>query len=85
MTEDFFACFGTLEVVFPLGEEGLRESPAQCMACARKTECLRTALDSKEGLGLVEERIDQAYATGRMSFLQRWASRKGLERKREEK
>ena len=37
-------CFGDLDIVFPMGDDGLRASPAACLACDRKTACLAAAL-----------------------------------------
>jgi hypothetical protein len=73
-------CFGQLEKVFPPGEDGLRTSPDQCMKCVFSTSCLRAAIGSPEGLGLQEEKVDQAYEHGLIGTLERW-SRKKLIRK----
>ena len=42
-------CYGKLECVFPMGENGLRETPESCMVCYCKTECLRTAMQGEAG------------------------------------
>ena len=42
-------CYGKLECVFPMGENGLRETPESCMVCYCKTECLRTAMQGQAG------------------------------------
>ena len=76
------ACFGVLETVFPMGGDGLRHTPAGCMKCDFKTECLRSAMESRDGLKLHEEKIDRAWSAGRMGFFERWSRRKALERKR---
>ena len=72
-------CFGVLERVFPMGNQGLRHSPEGCMACSHKTACLREALTFDPGAKDVkEERVDRAYASGNLSFLSRWSRKKSL-------
>ena len=75
-------CFGDLEQVFPMGENGLRQSPEGCMACANKTECLKTAVSREGGLKVREEKVDRAWQSGRISFFQRWARKKSISRKK---
>ena len=77
-------CFGRLDTVFPMRADGLRHTPDTCMACAWKTQCLRTASQSKDGLVLDEEKVDRAYASGNMGFFERWSKRKALKRKQKE-
>ena len=82
----FPPCFGDLDTVFPLGEEGLRQSPESCMPCCYKTQCLRKAMARKGGITVREEMVDRAYASGVMGFLDRWSRKKALQaqkRKRE--
>ncbi|TWI71598.1 hypothetical protein LZ24_01865 [Desulfobotulus alkaliphilus] len=71
-------CFGELDRVFPMGEEGLRESPEMCLACENKTACLRAALQGEKGWKAEEEKLDRAYASGHLGFLGRWSRRKAL-------
>ena len=75
-------CFGDLDIVFPMGDDGLRASPAACLACDRKTACLTAALKHAAGLAMQEERVDKAYATGMIGFFQRWSRKKDLQRRR---
>jgi hypothetical protein len=77
--KDVPACFGDLDTVFPKGEDGLRHSPEACMACAHKTECLRSAMQGGQGLRVREETVDRAYASGRLSFFERWSRKKELD------
>jgi len=77
-------CFGRLDTVFPMGADGLRHTPETCMACTWKTPCLRAAIESKNGLKLDEEKVDRAYASGHMGFLERWSKRKALKRRQGE-
>ncbi len=76
-------CYGKLECVFPMGEDGLRETPESCMVCYCKTECLRTAMQGKTGAQVREEKVDRAYAAGRMGFFERWSRKKALQQKRD--
>ncbi|MBW2429972.1 MAG: hypothetical protein JRF56_13500 [Deltaproteobacteria bacterium] len=75
-------CFGKLEIVFPLGNDGLRHTPAPCMECAYKTECLRTGLRGQTGLKVHEEHIDRSYESGMMSFWERWSKKKAINRRK---
>jgi hypothetical protein len=75
-------CFGRLEKVFPRGENGLRASPEECIACAGKTVCLREALSGEAGDQLRAEKVDRAYRAGAIGFVERWSRKKSLQRKR---
>jgi hypothetical protein len=74
-------CFGKLEKVFPMGKNGLRTTPESCLVCYCKTECLKSALENPGGLKVKEEKVDRAYATGMIGFLERWSQKKVLNRK----
>lgn len=76
-------CFARLDRVFPLGTDGLRHTPPECLACEEKTECLRTALSGGEGVAVHEERLSRAYEAGQVGFLERWARRKSLQKRRD--
>ena len=80
-------CFGDLETVFPMGEDGLRQSPDSCINdCMLKTLCLRSAMHKKEsGLKVQETNVDRAYEAGMMGFFERWSRKKSLSRKMEKK
>lgn len=75
-------CFGDLETVFPMGDDGLRHSPRKCLHCGSKTECLRKAMAAGEGARVREEMVDRAYDSGVMGFFQRWAKKKQLHQRR---
>ena len=75
-------CFGKLENVFPMGEDGLRHTPESCFYCRYKTECLRSAMAAEEGLTVKEEKVDNAYASGMIGFLERWSKKKDLQRRK---
>ncbi len=73
-------CFGQLDIVFPMGEDGLRHSPDTCLACQHKTDCLRTGLKGKDGLAVHEEHIHRSYDSGMIGFAQRWSRKKAIDR-----
>ena len=75
-------CFAQLETVFPMGEDGLRNTPETCLACPHKTECLRTAIQGTDGLKVREEQIDRAYNSGMIGFLERWSRKKAIDRQK---
>jgi hypothetical protein len=75
------ACFGKLDIVFPQTEEGLRSTPESCFPCYYKTECLKQAMESSEGLTVQEEKIDRAYESGIISFLERWSRKKFIQQR----
>jgi hypothetical protein len=78
-------CFGKLDTVFPIGEDGLRHTPESCMVCIYKTECLRNAVQCQEGLKVKSEKVDRAYAAGMIGFFERWSQKKNLHRKMKKK
>jgi hypothetical protein len=78
-------CFAKLECVFPMGDDGLRQTPESCMVCRCKTECLRAAVAGEDGIEVHAETIDRAYEAGMIGFLERWSRRKSLHRKRSPK
>ncbi len=78
-------CFGKLDHVFPKFEDGLRNSPDACLACELKTECLRSAMQTKARFAVCEEMIDRAYSSGRLSFWQRWSRKKAVHRNKNQK
>jgi len=69
-------CFGQLRTVFPMGEEGIRTTPPECMKCPHVKLCIQTAMRGPEGLKLEEARIDRAYEYGLIGKLQRWSRKK---------
>ena len=74
------SCFGVLEIVFPMGEDGLRHSPESCIICVHKTQCLRSAIENPDGLKVKEEIVDRAYESKTIGFWQRWSRRKYLKK-----
>jgi len=75
-------CFANLNTVFPLGKDGLRHTPTTCLECLQKTECLRTAMQGREGLKVREEHMTRAYDSGMIGFLERWSRKKGIQRQK---
>jgi len=75
-------CFAQLETVFPMGKDGFRNTPETCLACRHKTECLRMAIQGRDGLKVREEQIDRAYNSGMIGFLERWSKKKAIDRQK---
>jgi len=75
-------CFAQLETVFPMGKDGLRNTPDTCLACLHKTECLRAAVKGRDGLKVREEQIHRAYDSGMIGFLERWSKKKAIDRQK---
>ena len=74
-------CYAILDKVFPMGENGLRQTPERCMVCLYKVECLRTAMGKSDGYKVKEEMIDRAYSSGIIGFFERWSQKKDLQRR----
>ena len=77
------ACFGQLDTVFPKREDGLRHTPEECLDCTEKVECLREAVQGKNGMAVREEKLDRAYASGHIGFFERWSMKKKIHRYKE--
>lgn len=78
-------CFGILDRVFPMGKNGLREAPAECFRCPDRTECLRAAMKTQEGIRLREETVDRAANSGMLGRVRRWSQKKELHRQARER
>ncbi|HSL61960.1 MAG TPA: hypothetical protein VK885_09245 [Desulfotignum sp.] len=75
-------CFGNLEKVFPMQENGLRQTPETCFFhCPVKTRCLRQAMASRDGARVEEELIDRSEQAGIMNFFERWSRKKQVHRR----
>ncbi len=85
MFDDRPGCFGNLDRVFPMAEGGLRRSSETCAACPEKPECLRAAVSGENQITVEEEKVDRAYKSGKISFLQRWSRKKVLYNRRVQK
>jgi len=77
-------CFGILDKVFPVGENGLREVVPECFQCPDRISCLKEALSTKEGLEMRAENLDRAGDSGMIGRLKRWSQKKELSRLMEE-
>ncbi|OQY43454.1 MAG: hypothetical protein B6240_12395 [Desulfobacteraceae bacterium 4572_87] len=73
-------CYGILDNVFPMGNEGLREIVPECFKCSDRKECLQTALETKQGFQLRSEVLDRSSSGGLMGRLKRWSDKKALSR-----
>jgi hypothetical protein len=79
-------CFGNLEKVFPMQENGLRQTPEDCFFhCPVKTRCLRHAMATKDGAKVEEEIIDRSEQAGVMNFFERWSRKKQVHRRMQAK
>jgi hypothetical protein len=80
-------CFGKVDIVFPMTDNGYRETPENCMEnCEHRVDCLRWALSSDpESDRIREEQVDRAYDAGLMSFLERWSRKKTLNKNKKKK
>jgi len=77
-------CFGNLEKVFPMKENGLRETPKDCFFyCPVKTRCLQQAMATKDGLQVEEEILDRSTKAGAMGFFERWSRKKQAHRRQQ--
>ena len=80
-TEERPFCFGKIENVFPMTDQGFRDSPESCQVCLYKTECLRAAMQTREGLDVKQEALDRAYESKMIGFWSRWSRKKTLQRR----
>ena len=74
-------CFGILNNVFPMGDEGLREIVPGCFKCAERKECLQAALQTDQGFELRSEALDRSSSGGLMGSLKRWSDKKTLSKR----
>ena len=73
-------CFGILDNVFPVSDNGLREIVADCFQCPDRILCLKTAIGTKEGIEMREKLLDRAIGKGFINRLQNWSRKKELNR-----
>jgi len=71
-------CFGILDKVFPVGENGLRGIIPECFQCPERTQCLKSALLTEEGLIMRADILDRAAAGGMIGRLKLWSQKKEL-------
>ena len=74
-------CFGILDNVFPMGNEGLREIVPECFDCPDRKECLQAALETKQGFQLKSEALDRSSSGGLVGRLKRWSDKKALSKR----
>lgn len=78
-------CYGDIAVVFPVGPDGLRASPPDCLACAWKTDCLRTAITTPQGAAVDRGGVIPGSPSRKaMKGLRRWSALKA-QRQRDRK
>ena len=73
-------CFGVLDKVFPEGEQGVRQVPQQCFQCPDHVQCLKVALDSKEGVKFRMGLLNRRKPMGFVDRIKIWSERKALSR-----
>jgi len=83
MTQSHKDCFGILDKVFPMGNEGLREIVPSCFDCPDRKACLQAALQTEEGFELRSQALDRSSARGLVGRLRRWSEKKELSRLKE--
>ena len=75
------ACFGKLDVVFPVGRNGLREVPEGCFECSERVACMKAALASPVGIEMQWGLLERDPEKGWRGRLKRWSERKELNRR----
>ena len=78
-------CFGVLDEVFPVGETGIREVRERCIDCPYRLECLKSALNTEEGIRMRGEMLRRVPLEGMGDWLKRWSDKKMLSKMLEEK
>ena len=78
-------CFSHLDKVFPMGGEGLRQVPPACFDCKDRKSCMRSALETREGLVFREELLERSPSGGIVGRIKRWSEKKTLAGRRKEK
>ena len=78
-------CYGILDEVFPYGEEGLRVVPPDCLKCPDRLQCLKTAINTKEGCEMRSDNLRKIPARGFLDRVRRWSQKKELNRLADEK
>ena len=75
-------CFGKIEKVFPMGEDGLRQTPEDCFYnCSVKTRCLKAAMATTQGAVVENEVIQRSNQAGLLNFFERWSRKKQVHRR----
>jgi len=76
-------CFGNLAKVFPMAENGLRQTPDECMySCVHKTACLKKAMSGAGGGNVRNEIIKRGEKAGMIGFFERWSRKKQISRQK---
>ena len=70
-------CFGVMDKVFPMGPDGLRNTPEGCQKCPEKVACLRAALATPAGAEVNRGGVGPPTPANRMvKGLRRWSALK---------
>ncbi|GEM_PF-351164 len=77
-------CFGKLDEVFPVGNEGIREVRERCIRCDYRIQCLKEALNTEEGIRFQEEILKRTPAKTISDWIRRWSEKKLLSKRLEE-
>ncbi len=80
MTHTRKDCFGILDNVFPMGNEGLREIVPECFQCPDRKACLQAALQTENGFELRSEVLGRSSSGGLLGSLKRWSDKKEISR-----
>jgi hypothetical protein len=78
MTGHHKDCFGVLDKIFPMGDQGLREIVPACFDCPDRMDCLKASLNTEEGLEFKSGIIDRSPVRGLIGRLKRWSDKKEL-------
>lgn len=78
-------CYGILDMVFPVNNQGFREVTIECQECPDKVACLRDSLGTKEGIVFKAKRLENFPGNGLLGRIKRWSYRKELNRLSEQK
>lgn len=73
-------CFGILDEVFPMGNQGFREISSDCWNCREKQPCLQAALNTERGLEVRSDALKRSSESGFVGRLKRWSEKKQLSR-----
>ena len=73
-------CYGILDRVFPMGDQGARQVPPACFECSDRVACLKEAINTKEGLEMKAQLLVRAEKGGLIGRFRRWSEKKHISR-----
>ncbi len=73
-------CFGDLQKVLPQDDDIIRGPNSECQSCSYLKDCLKIALDSKQGKEWQLSRLEELKCRddGVLGFIKRWSRLKML-------